>query len=135
MKHLFIDTDVILDFVGDRKPFSVHASKIFVEAHKGKFKLYASGNSITTVYYILCKSVDEKKARTLVLGLLGYLEIIPVSDTILVSAFNSGFKDFEDGVQHYCAVTNKRITQIVTRNIRDYKKSKISVVSSEQLFI
>lgn len=34
MKHLFIDTNILLDFLADRKPFSLDAAKLFNYAFK-----------------------------------------------------------------------------------------------------
>ena len=109
MKHLFLDTDVILDFLGERKPFAHFAAQIFLGAHNGQFKLYTSSNSITTAYYILCKYVDEKEARRQITNLLDYLQVMPVTDNILRQALNSEFTDFEDAVQHQSALTISKI--------------------------
>jgi len=133
MIHLFIDTDIILDFLGERKPFSKFALQMFLKAGKEELKLYASGNSITTSYYILCKYTDEKTARRLVIELLNYLTVIPVNAEILSMAFKSSFKDVEDAVQHFCALTQKEISSIITRNVRDYKHSQISVRTPEEI--
>jgi predicted nucleic acid-binding protein len=132
MKHIFIDTDIILDFLGDRKPFSKHAKYIFLQAHKGAAKLYTSGNTITTAYYILCKLTEEKKARKLIVELLEFIAILPVTDKILKTALNSDFRDYEDAVQHFCALTEYKISLIVTRNLKDYKNSQIEVIAPDE---
>jgi hypothetical protein len=135
VKEIFLDTDIILDFLGDRKPFSKFALHLFVDAHQKKLKLYCSGNSITTAYYILGKLTTEKQARELVLGLMNQVNILSVSDSILKSAFGSSFNDVEDAVQFFCACTVKNIQCIVTRNIKDYKRSTIPVYSSEEFLL
>jgi predicted nucleic acid-binding protein len=135
MTYLFIDTDIILDFLGNRKPFARYAAQLFLDAHKGNFKLFTSGNSVTTAYYILCKSVSDKEARTLITELLDYLHVIPVTDKILRQALTSDFNDFEDAVQQYSALTVNKIKNIITRNLRDYRKSQIKAIGPEQLFI
>lgn len=135
MTYLFIDTDIILDFLGDRKPFAKYSAQIFLEAHNKKFKLYTSSNSITTTYYILGKTLDNKKARQLVTDLLDYVHVIPVTDKILRLALKSNFNDFEDAVQDHCAQTVDKMKHIITRNLRDYKKSQIKAIGPEQLFI
>ncbi|MFA6261731.1 MAG: PIN domain-containing protein [Bacteroidia bacterium] len=134
MIDLFLDTDIILDFLGNRKPFSKFAAQIFIGTHQAKFRLYTSSNSVTTTYYILCKNVDDKKARILITDLLDYVQVIPVTEKILKHALNSEFSDFEDAVQHHSALTVDKIKFIITRNLRDYKKSKIKAISPEQLF-
>jgi predicted nucleic acid-binding protein len=135
VKEIFLDTDIILDFLGDRKPFSKFALQLFIKAHHKKLRLYGSGNSITTAYYILGKLTTEKQARELVVELMNHITIIPVSDHILYSAFNSNFSDVEDAVQFFCAATVKNMQCIVTRNIRDYKKSTIPILSSEEFLL
>lgn len=132
MTHFFLDTDILLDFLGKREPFAKHAAGIFIGAFRKKYSLYTSSNSITTAYYILCKDLAEKKARSLVEELVEHINIIPVTDRILVSAFRSSFADFEDAVQHFAALTNERIEFIVTRNIRDYRHSQVKVIGPEQ---
>ena len=134
MTDIFLDTDIILDFLGDRKPFSKFAVQIFLGMHNGQFRLYTSSNSVTTAYYILCKNVDDKKARSLITDLLDYLQVIPVTEKILRNALNSDFNDFEDGVQHHSALTVDKMKFIITRNLRDYKKSQIKAISPDQLF-
>jgi hypothetical protein len=41
----------------------------------------------------------------------------------------SGFPDFEDSIQYFSAIENRKIDIIITRNTKDYKKSGISVMT------
>ena len=41
-------------------------------------------------------------------------------------------KDFEDSIQFYTALSNKKIESIVTRNPRDFKNNDISVFTPEE---
>jgi predicted nucleic acid-binding protein len=132
MTKVFLDTDIILDFLGDRKPFSQAALKIFLAGHNKQIALYTSSNSITTAYYILCKLTSEKRSRELITDLLGHITIIPVTHSTLESAFTSSFKDVEDAVQFYTALTTSEMDCIVTRNIKDYKRSTLTVISSDE---
>lgn len=131
---IFLDTDILPDFLGDRKPFSKFALEQFLNSHYKKVNLYISGNSITTAYYILSKLSSEKKARELVIDLMKQVKIVPLSENILTSAFRSEFNDV-DAVQFYSALTIEEIRYIVTRNIKDYKKSTIPVLSSEEVLL
>ena len=134
MTNLFLDTDIILDFLGDRRPFSRYAVRIFAGVHAGEYTVYTSGNSITTAYYILCKTTDEKVARALITDLLDYIKVIPVTESILRKAMISDFADFEDAVQHESAITVSQIQFIITRNLRDYKKSRVKAIGPEGIF-
>ena len=132
--HIFVDTDVILDFLGDRKPFSKSAHKLFVLAEQKRIELYTSSNSITTAYYLLWKGSTDAQTRDLISGLMDIVRTIPVNHKILTQALKSEFKDFEDAVQHFSALTVDEIKLIVTRNIKDYSKSKIQVSGPEMIF-
>ena len=135
MKNIFLDTDILIDFVGDRKPFSRFALTIFLNAYHKQFKVYTSGNSITTAYYMLGKQTTEKHSRELIIDLMNQIAIIPVTENVLKNAFSSNFTDVEDAVQFFSALTVSDMYCIVTRNIRDYKKSTIPVFSSEELLL
>jgi predicted nucleic acid-binding protein len=132
MTKVFLDTDIILDFLGDRKPFSHAALAIFLAAYNKQVALHTSSNSITTAYYILCKLTSEKHARELITGLLDHITIIPVRHSTLKSAFTSPFKDVEDAVQYHTASTISSMHCIITRNVRDYKKSTLNVITSDE---
>lgn len=132
MKHLFLDTDVIIDFLGERKPFAKFALEMFLMGNNKQLKLYTSGNSVTTAYYILCKYTEEQNARNLILNLFDHINIIPVDLRILRLAFSSDFKDVEDAVQHFSALTISEISCIVTRNTKDYRNSKLEILTPEE---
>jgi hypothetical protein len=49
----------------------------------------------------------------------------------VIKAMESGFGDFEDGIQNYCAKeADHKI--LITRNTRDYKKSKLSIMTPRE---
>ena len=50
---------------------------------------------------------------------------------VIEKALNSGFKDFEDALQGYSAVNSGNIDLILTRNLKDYKKSELGVFTPE----
>ncbi len=60
------------------------------------------------------------------------MEICPVNRTILKSAFNSGLADFEDAIQIVAAQSIHTMNCIITRDIKDYKKAKISVFTPDE---
>jgi len=50
MKKIFVDTNILLDLLADRKPFSKHAVDIFNAAEQEKIQLFTSSHSIATTY-------------------------------------------------------------------------------------
>lgn len=134
MKKYFLDTNILLDFLGNRQPFGKYALQILNKGRLKEWELWTSDNSITTSYYIIGREIGEKDARIKIGKLLNYIEIQPVGKPELQTALISKFKDFEDSVQHFCALSIENIDGLITRNQKDYKHSQIKVYSPEELF-
>ncbi len=127
IKKVFIDSDVILDVATGRMPFVEH-SKIALSLIEDGYALgVISSNSITNIYYVLRKISSNDKAGLFIKTILKYISIITVDHDSVLSALNSKFMDFEDGVQNYCALKNQ-CDLILTRNIKDYTFSELHVL-------
>jgi len=129
MTDLFIDTDVIIDFVIDRKPFSREAAIIFTLIEQKKLKGYASSLTFSNLYYVLRKFESHNKVISKLDSISTILTILKVDEHIIKKAIASGFPDFEDSIQYFSAIENRKIDVIITRNIKDYRKSDISILT------
>ncbi len=58
-------------------------------------------------------------------------DVLSTGKEVVRNALYSAFKDFEDGLQNYTAVENGQINVIITRNLKDYSKSEIAVLTPE----
>lgn len=56
MKHWFLDTNVLIDFLTDRQPFATAANDIFRLAYAGEVRLYAASLSFSTAFYLMRRS-------------------------------------------------------------------------------
>ena len=128
---IFVDTDVIIDLLVDRQPHSDAASVIFDLADKKKLKICTSSLCFNYVHYIIKKILGDQKAREIIGEILEIVEVLSVSGKDISNAVSSEFKDFEDAIQHSVALAAKGVGTIVTRNTKDYKKSKLAVFNSE----
>ena len=131
MKNIFIDTNIIIDFLADRIPYSEYAAILFQLAKEKKITIFISAISINNTYYILRKVTSHKKALNLISEILEYIVIQETNDEIIKKAIKSNFNDFEDAIQYYSAVQLNIIDIITTRNIKDFKKSDLPVLSPE----
>lgn len=98
VQHLFLDTNVLLDLLAGREPFGSDAEKLFEEAQAKQARLYASGLSFSTCYYILKRHHPALDGRALLGQLLPLLSITEVSTMVIEQALRSAFVDFEDGL-------------------------------------
>ncbi len=128
---IFMDTDVVLDFLLDREPFSSYASIILTHSEENKNQTYISPLTISNCYYILRRLASHNKVIGSLQKLLVVTNITSISKKDVVLALNSKFRDLEDALQHYSAISHAKIDVILTRNIKDYKHSEIPVMTPE----
>lgn len=132
MRQIFLDTNILVDLLGNRKPHSKFAAAIFRKAEEQKVKLYTSSLSIATCHYLLKKYVEEKKLRIILYDLLEYVQAIPINSSMLRRGLKSKHKDFEDALQIMAATSVPKINFIVTRNLKDFKTSEIKVLPPDE---
>lgn len=133
MKNIFVDTNIIIDVLANRQPFSESAAKLFDLAEKGKINLMISALSYSNIYYIIKKTCTHKEMISLLKDLEALTETVDVTKEIISKSLTSDFKDFEDSIQYNTALANKKISAIVTRNVKDYKGSKLTVLTPEEV--
>jgi predicted nucleic acid-binding protein len=132
MKNVFLDTNVIIDVLADRKPFSESSSKLFDYAEKGRINLFISALSYSNIYYIVRKICSHKEMLSMLRDLEAMTTTLDVTKQVIADSLNSSFKDFEDSIQYNTALSNKKVEAIVTRNPRDFKNNDISVFTPEE---
>ncbi|MFN5213672.1 MAG: type II toxin-antitoxin system VapC family toxin [Bacteroidota bacterium] len=133
MKKIFVDTNILVDLIADRKPFSKFAIQIFSKAEERKIRLYTSSHSIATTHYLLKKYIDEKELRDVLNSILDYLNVVAIDIDIIKKGLKSKYKDFEDALQIISAYSIVKIDCIVTRNANDFKGSEIPVLTPDEL--
>jgi len=135
MKRIFLDTNVVIDFLADRRPFSIDAARLFDLALDGKTRIYISAVSYNNIYYILRQSLTNNATLKLLNELAEMTEITDVTNDIIRKSLKTDFNDYEDAVQYYCALSIPKIDFIVTRNSKDFKKSTISVLTPVEAIV
>ena len=131
MDNVLIDTDVILDSLFDRKPFAEFSTEILNLCEQNKLNGFTTPVIISNVYYLLRKSAKHHVIIEKIKQLLSIIDIIKMDKDVVISSLNSGFKDFEDALQNFSAVENGKIKIILTRNIKDFSKSELAILTPE----
>jgi len=131
MDKVLIDSDVILDFFFDREPFSENAAQIFSLFESKQIKGYVTPVICSNLYSILRQVAKHDKVIKQLSQLMTILDVLSMDKDIVLQALGSGFKDFEDALQNYSAVKSGFIDVILTRNVKDYSKSDIGVLTPE----
>lgn len=133
MKKLFVDTNIVIDLLSRREPFFEEAATLFSLADKKQIELTVSSLTIANTSYALLRQMDSNKAKTILRKLRLIVKILPLDDKIIGLALNDEtFSDFEDGLQYFTAIENRQ-ELIITRNLKDFKNSKLPAMTAKQL--
>ncbi len=130
--NLFIDSNVVLDFLLERQPFFDGAKKIFELRANPDYQLYISAAAITDIYYIAYRTLHDHEAVMALIGRLFTLsKIAPVNEEHIHTAHSLNWRDFEDAVQYIVAKFNG-MDAIITRNMKGFKDSDVKIFSPEE---
>ena len=132
MQELFLDTNIIIDYLTNRTPFSKSALRLFSMAENSIIKLNISAISFIIIYYVLRKNNTHQAVIQNLLLLSRLCNVIPVNQIILEQAMKSDFTDFEDAIQYYSALQNKNCSVIISRNVKDFRTSAIKVMLPDE---
>lgn len=133
MKIVFVDTNILIDLLADRPPFSKFTIEIFDLAEKKQVKLFTSSHSFATTHYLLKKYIGEQELRSVLNSLLDFIELIPIDLSIIKKSLLSNHKAFEDAIQIFAANSVKELDFIVTRNLKDFKDACVAVLPPDEL--
>ncbi|WP_315098302.1 PIN domain-containing protein [Capnocytophaga sputigena] len=131
MKRIFVDANVLVDLLTERRGFYDDAKKLFNLCKERKITPYISSVSIAIINYLLLKIYNEKKAREELEKIYRLTEILPFHKRIISLAHYSNFKDLEDGFQYFTA-KESNINVIITRNQKDFQVNDISIITPKQ---
>lgn len=131
MKRVLIDTDVILDFFFDRKPFSDSAAKVLSLCESKEITGFITSVILSNAYYLLKQTSTHEKVVEKLSQLVMITEILTTDRSAIIQALNSDFRDFEDALQNYSAELNGDIDLIITRNTKDFKNSALGVMTPD----
>ena len=135
MSNLLVDTNVVLDLLAKREPFYDSAAKLFSLADKKKIALSISSLTFANTSYVLTRLKTADKSREILRRFRVLVKVLSLDDKVIDLALNDlNFKDFEDGLQYYSALENEQ-EMIITRDLSDFKESRIPVMTPEEYLI
>jgi len=132
MSRLLIDTNIVIDLLSKRDKFYDEAADLFSRADKKELELTISSLTFANTNYILSKLKSSNEARKILRKFKVLVELLSLDDKITELALSDdNFPDFEDGLQYYSAIEHQ-IEIIITRNKKDFKNSKIPVLTAKE---
>ena len=130
-ERVFLDTNILIDIIGNRLPYSLSAGVLLNRALKGKIEIYATALTYANALYILRKSLGTQEATSYLRQLNQLVWVAPATQKEVEQAFSSDNPDFEDAIQYFSALAIKADV-IITRDKKHFKHSTIPVMDADQ---
>ena len=132
--RLFLDTNVMLDLLGERIPFYDSVAQVATLADRQEIELVVSALSFATVNYFLTIYEGAEKALDKLRKFKVICEICDLDEFTIEKGLNSGFSGFEGSLQYYGALKSN-CNFLITRNAKDFKKAHIPVMTTEEFLV
>jgi len=130
--NILFDTNVILDVLLDRTPFSEPASQLLSLVERGAMSGMICATTVTTIHYLSTRAIGKDESQNQLEDLIALFEIASVTRTVIEDALKSEFTDFEDAVIHQAA-NHAGAEAIVTRDPKGFRRSRLPVYSPVEL--
>ena len=131
IEKLLVDTNIVVDLLTKREGFYKDAQDLFTLSDAGKVKLFVSALTFANTHYLLTKYKNRSDARNILIKFKVLVEVAKLDDKIIELSLASDFEDFEDAIQYHTALANG-VNCIVTRNLKDFKRSKLPVLTAKE---
>lgn len=132
---ILVDTNIIIDALARREPFRESAEQIFLLAANQIEDMYITASSAADIYYLIRKHLhNTEQSNNTMSKLYQLFGILDVTAKDCQDALASDMKDYEDAVISCCAKRNQ-MDCIVTRNIKDYERSRIKALLPDEFII
>lgn len=134
LRKVFLDTNIVIDYISDRGVFSLQAAKIFQLGEMGEIELCLSDLTIVNTAYYLRKHLGREGMYEVLDMLYNSASVTDKGSSVFEKALNVRGKDFEDSMQYFSAKKHDADC-IVTRNVKDFPPSDIPILTSEDFLI
>jgi len=127
----YIDTNIFLNSYFNRDDHI--STKVLLFLEKRGVEIYINDITVVNIAYILRKKFTADNIKQKINTLITKYSVICAQQSIIKQSNDSVFKDFEDGVQYFCAKVAD-VDLIITDNIDDFQHSEIEVVTAKQFY-
>lgn len=129
---LMIDANILLDVLQNHQPYVKSSSAIWKLCETEQAKGYVSSLTFANLVYIMRRELNAEKTEETLKKLSFIFQFTDLTSSGLLKASEMKWDDFEDALQ---SVTAERMNAdfIITRNIKDFVKSKVTAFTPEEL--
>ena len=125
---VFLDTNVVLDYLLEREDFYENANRLFELAYSAEIPMYISSLYVANIAYVARKNFSREILYDIITDLRKVISFTNVDDLTIQRALILRANDFEDAIQYFSAL-QAGADCIVTRNVKDFSFSDIEVIT------
>lgn len=130
MKRLFLDTNIVIDFLARRSEF-LPAANLIQMAVEGEHVLFMSPLSVANITYILRKDFPKDLTKQKLQQLCRFIKISPITEKEINKAFFTENPDMEDAIQYFSA-ESIGADCIITRDPKHFNYATIPVMNASE---
>ena len=127
MTKIFLDTNIILDFILEREGAD-NAADLLQLGEEKKIQLMASFLTMANTAYVIRKGHTQEELYSILADLSDMLEILPMDKEQFAKALSCPASDFEDVLQYECAKAHG-CEAIITRNSKHFPFAELPVLT------
>lgn len=129
--NVFLDTNILMDVLLQRKPFVTRAQRIWFLSERKKIHGMVSALSFANIYYMIHKAQGFRLAHSAMGMLRDTFTVAACTEQIVNQSINARLKDFEDALQFYSAL-HADAEYLITRNPGHFPPSDLSIISPQE---
>lgn len=126
--NVFLDTNVLLDVLGERQPFFDESARVWSLAESDKIQGMVSPITCANIYHIMRRHANRNQADKAMRLIRDIFHVVPCDQGIINQAIDAGLTDFEDAIQLFCAVHAKAV-YLITRDSDHFPNPPLPVLS------
>jgi len=127
---MLLDTDILIDLALDRSPHAEAASELLDRIEHGRHSAFIAWHTVSNFYYLVSSSRGRTDTRDFIVELTRLVTVASTGTEALRYAAALPMPDFEDAMQ-VAAARACGARHIVTRNVKDYRRSPIPALSPQ----
>ena len=129
--RVFLDTNILLDIVGQRDPFFAASQKLLERCDRLSCGLFLAAHGLATVFYLTERKAGNALALAVVHQILGWAEVAPLGDAEARSALGHGITDYEDALQASAAAACGA-DWLITRDASGFAGCPVPILSPDE---
>jgi len=132
--RVFVDTNIFIDILLDREPFSTDAIRLYKLCEQGLIEGYIAPITVNNIYYICRKAKNLEHIKAYLADISRFFTIAPMDSQSIIKANTLQMNDYEDALQYTMAM-QMTCEYLVTRNVKDFKYLQYLKVVTPEAFL